>query len=204
MACLKSQRHQQSEGRIYDQNVPQYTECPADFALCIKICLILKAAPLPSNQMKQVDKLSIAIEQLEDALEAYFNGRFHSATVLAGASEQLLAGYVSKHRGIPAWVQERSLVTKIANGIKGFKDVGTTPTTEKKIGDLMNHAYNNSRHAGTKDHTLLFDPRSAAYDLIDRAITNYDMLLSRSDYELPDVRLVQRFRMEGLDGVRIE
>lgn len=154
--------------------------------------------------MKQVEKLDIAIEQLEDALEAYFNGRFHSATVLAGASEQLLAGYVSKLGGTPAWVQERSLIAKIANGLKDFKDEGTNHTTEKEIGDLMNHAYNNSKHAGARDHTLLIDPRSAAYDLIDRAITNYDMLLSRSDFELPDVRLVQRFRMEGLDGVRIE
>jgi hypothetical protein len=35
---------------------------------------------------RSIEKLQIALEQLEDALEAYFAGRFHSAIVLAAAS----------------------------------------------------------------------------------------------------------------------
>ncbi|MDQ7999497.1 MAG: hypothetical protein REU00_06410 [Pseudomonadota bacterium] len=35
---------------------------------------------------QSIDKLQIALEQLDDALEAYFAGRFHSAIVLAAAS----------------------------------------------------------------------------------------------------------------------
>lgn len=42
--------------------------------------------------MEEVQKLNIVVEELEDALQAYFNDRFHSATVLAGAAEEHFTG----------------------------------------------------------------------------------------------------------------
>lgn len=152
--------------------------------------------------MKQIEKLEIALEQLEDALSAYFHARYYSAIVLAGASEQLLAGYVLKHGGTPAWSQSRSAIVMIANGLKLLQEGDPTPTTEQDIGDLLNHAYNNSKHAGSKDHTLQLDPKSEAHELIDRAVLNFDFLLSRPDYSLHDIPLIERFRMEGIGGVR--
>jgi HEPN domain-containing protein len=47
--------------------------------------------------MQSIRKIDMAMEQLEDALEAYFRGHYHSATVLAGAAEQLFAGYLLKY-----------------------------------------------------------------------------------------------------------
>ena len=79
-------------------------------------------------RMKEVKKLDMAVEQLEDALKAYFDGRYHSATVLAGAAEQLFAGHLLKHKQEPAWTNMRSAATKIANGLKqsGGSEVPTT------------------------------------------------------------------------------
>lgn len=154
--------------------------------------------------MRQVQKLDIAVEQLEDALKAYFEGHFHSAVVLAGAAEQLLAGYVSKHGLTPAWSQMRSAIVNIANALKAQVGDTSSPTTDKDIGDLMNRVYNNSKHAGTKDHLVWMDPKLAAQEVIDRAISNYDVLFALGDYDLRDLPLAQRFMMESVEQVRIE
>jgi hypothetical protein len=145
--------------------------------------------------IQEVEKLQIAIEQLEDALEAYFTGRFHSAIVLAGASEQLLAGYLLKYGQTPSWVQTRNVVTRIANALRDESD--EEPTTEKKMGDLLNRAYNNSKHAGTSDHTVLMDPHFEANAVIDRAITNLDALEAQGVAGLREMPLAQRFMTES-------
>ena len=154
--------------------------------------------------MRQVQKLDIAVEQLEDALRAYFDGRFHSAMVLAGAAEQLLAGYVRKHGLTPAWSQMRTAIVKIANALKAQDGNSGSPTTEKDIADLMNYVYNNSKHAGTKDHIVWMAPKLAAQEVIDRAISDYDVLFARNDYNLSELPLAQRFMTESVEQVRME
>ena len=57
--------------------------------------------------MQEVKKIDMAVEQLEDGLQAYFNGRYHSALVLAAAAEQLFAGYMHLHRIEPAFSNMR-------------------------------------------------------------------------------------------------
>lgn len=154
--------------------------------------------------MKQVEKIHIAVEELEDALKAYFERRFHSALVLAAAAEQLLAGYVMKHGLTPAWANTRMVVTKIANGLKIDGDTYEKATTKKEIGDLMNRAYNHSKHAGTSDHTQWMDPKDEAHMAIDRAISNYDVLDAQGIYDLQDMPLAQRFVTESIANVRAE
>jgi len=156
--------------------------------------------------MKQnVQKIDIAIEQLDDALKAYFDGRYHSATVLAGASEQLLAGYVMKHNLTPAWKQARTSITKIANGLRSLQKMDPTPTTEKDIGVLLNYAHNHSKHAGKDEHTIWFDPRFEAQQIIDRAIANFDALFVLSDYrDLPELPLAQRFVLKSAEEAGLE
>lgn len=145
--------------------------------------------------LQEVEKLQIAIEQLEDALVAYFAGRFHSAIVLAGASEQLLAGYLLKYGQTPSWVQTRGIVTRIANALRDEPD--EEPTTEKEIGDLLNRSYNNSKHAGTSDHVVVMDPHFEAKAVIDRAITNFDALDALGVTGLREISLAQRFMVES-------
>lgn len=155
--------------------------------------------------MQRVQKINMAVEELEDALESYFKGRFHSATVLAGAAEQLFAGYLHEYKLKPAWNGERTIITKIANSLRS--DANEKPTTEDEIGNLMNHAYNNSKHAGKADHDIEIDAQKESQHVIDRAISNYDQLLSHPDPDLPDLPdlpLAQRFMMESISDVRVE
>ena len=154
--------------------------------------------------MKEVPKIDIAVEQLEDALDAYFEARYHSAIVLAGAAEQLLAAYVLKSGMKPAWSQMRSAITKIANGLEQRKTGQPGITTEDDIGKLMNRAYNHSKHAGTKELSVYMDPRFEAQEIIDRTISNFDALSGLVEYELPVLPQAQRFIQESVDHVRFE
>ena len=79
-----------------------------------------------------------------------------------------------------------------------------TQTTEKDIGDLLNRAYNHSKHAGKKDHVISFDPKFEANAIIDRAISNFDLLFSRPEYNLTDLPLAQQFRMESVEDITSE
>jgi len=71
--------------------------------------------------MKTLQKIDIAIEELHDALQKYFEGRFHSALVLAGAAEQLIGGYLRRHGQEPTWTNERAVIKKIASGLKDMR-----------------------------------------------------------------------------------
>ena len=153
--------------------------------------------------MEQIQKIDIAVQQLEDALSAYFGGRYHSATVLAGAAEQLLAGYVLKKGLKPAWSQMRSAITKIANGLRQ-RSGAPERVTEDQIGSLMNHAYNNSKHAGTNDHTVCMNPKFEAAEIIDRVISNFDALSGSLDLKLPILPLAQRFVQEYAEDTTVE
>jgi hypothetical protein len=146
--------------------------------------------------------LDIAIEQLRDALDKYVEGHFYSAIVLAGAAEQLLAGHLLKDGLTPSFSQERAAATKIANGLKGLDGSGSVTSTEKEVGNLMNRAYNSSKHAGKDDHLVRMDPQAAALEVIDRAISNYDLLSTRPDYELPDLPLAQQLKEEYANQAR--
>jgi hypothetical protein len=152
--------------------------------------------------MQRVQKINMAVEELEDALECYFKGRFHSATALAGAAEQLFAGYLHKYGLKPTWNGERAIITKIANGLKS--DANEKPTTENQIGNLMNYAYNNSKHAGKADLDIEINAQKESQSVIDRAISNYDQLLSHPDFDLPDLPLAQRFRVESISDIPVE
>ena len=150
--------------------------------------------------MEKVQKIDMAIQELEDALEAYFKGRHHSALVLAAAAEQLFAGYLLKYEITPAYPHERSIITRIANALRTESD--PKETSEKDIGDLMNRVYNHSKHAGKTDHEVLMDAQDESHRVIDRAISNYDQLFTRLEHALPDLPLAQRFRMEAISDVR--
>ena len=139
----------------------------------------------------------MAVQQLEDALRAYFDGRHHSALVLAAASEQLFAGYMHLHEIKPAFSSMRTAIVKIANGLKSREGGDFKPTTEKDIGNLLNRAYNHSHHAGKTELEVHMNPKFEAQETIDRAISNFDTLMFK--YDLADVPRAQRFIMESRD-----
>ena len=142
--------------------------------------------------MKNVEKIDIAVEQLQDALTAYFDRRYFSAMVLAGAAEQLFAGYLHKHKITPTWQQTRSAAAKIARALSPGSATNIS-ASERSIGDLMNFAYNNAKHAGSSDHTIAIGPKDEAKAVIDRAVSNFDTLYAFPGYNLPDIPLAQKF-----------
>lgn len=150
--------------------------------------------------MQEVKKIDMAVQQLEDALTAYFNGRYHSALVLAAAAEQLFAGYLHLHGLEPAFSNMRKAIVKIANGLKQASD--PTLTTEKNIIKLLNRAYNHSHHAGSTELELWMNPKFEAQETVDRAISNFDALSSA--YGLPVLPLSQRFSVESANEVALE
>lgn len=152
--------------------------------------------------MQEIRKIDMAVQQLEDALQAYFNDRFHSALVLAAAAEQLFAGYMHLHKIEPAFTNMRKAIVKFANGLKSRSGTPFKPTTEKDIGELLNYAYNHSHHAGKSELEFRMNPRFEAKETIDRAVSNFDSLFYR--YDLPVLPLAQRFIMESLDEATIK
>jgi hypothetical protein len=146
--------------------------------------------------MRKIQKIDIAFEQLGDALEAYFAGRFHSALVLAAAAEQLFAGYLYKYGLTPAYINERYIITKLSNRLRYVS--GEKETTEKDIGAFLNRVYNHSKHAGKDELDVWMDAKDEARRVIDRAISNYDQLSLRIEHDLQDLPLAQRFRVEPI------
>ena len=151
--------------------------------------------------MQEVKKIDMAFQQLEDALAAYFNGRYHSALVLAAAAEQLFAGYMHLHELEPAFTSMRKIIVKIANGLKSAS-VMTEKRTTQDIGDLLNRAYNHSHHAGKTELELRINPKFEAQETIDRTISNFDALSSR--YVLPILPLAQKFIEESAGEIALE
>ena len=152
--------------------------------------------------MQKVQKVDMAFEQLSDALDAYFAGRFHSAIVLGAAAEQLFAGYLHKYGLKPAYIHERSVIARLANALR--YQSGEVGTTEKSIGDFMNRVYNHSKHAGKADLEVWMDARDEARLVIDRAISNYDQVSLRPEHPLPDLPSAQKFRTATIRDIRTE
>jgi hypothetical protein len=144
----------------------------------------------------------MAVQELEDALDAFFKGRYHSAIVLAAASEQLFGGYLLKYGLTSAYPHERSIITRIANVLRAEND--EKETSEKAIGDLMNRVYNHSKHAGKTELKIEMDAKDEAARVIDRAISNYDQLFTLVEHDLPDLPQVQRFRTETILNLHTE
>ena len=152
--------------------------------------------------MQKIRKIDMAVQQLEDALQAYFDGRYHSALVLAAAAEQLFAGYMHLHEIEPAFSNRKKAIVSVANSLKSRSDASIKQTTDKDIGELLNRAYNQSHHAGKTELELHMNPKFEAQETIDRAVSNFDSL--QSGYELPELVLAQRFVKDLLDESRFK
>ena len=106
-----------------------------------------------------------------------------------------------KHGQTPSWKENCETITKISNGLRAQQNDTFKPANKNKIGKLMNHAYNNSKHAGKTKNTLQMDPKSSAQTTIERAILNYEKLFPL--YDLAELPLSNRFLKELADKAYI-
>ena len=64
--------------------------------------------------------------------------------------------------------------------------------TQKKMAELINEAKNKTKHKnGIDDSAVNFDPKSEAYELLDRALDNYYNLMSI--FGLQETELMRQF-----------
>ncbi|MDD4996973.1 MAG: hypothetical protein PHI99_02410 [Syntrophales bacterium] len=147
--------------------------------------------------MREVQKLFIATELLDRALQMYYEGNSYFASLhLAGAAEEVLAAYVKKYGGTSSFEFMRDFAVMLSKTeiVKNLIDDGVDPT-EKNIADIMNRAKNTTKHMNeTDDDFVHFDAQAEAKDLLDRAVTNYYYLMSFLDLE--ETRLLRQFNAE--------
>ncbi len=142
--------------------------------------------------MNGIDKLNIACELLNRSLLLYYAGDSYFASLhLAGAAEEILGVYVKKSGDESSYETICSATVLLS---KYLSDDGEG-SKSKEIGDLMNHAKNNTKHG----HGLIsFDPEKKTRDILDRAITNYYFLMNH--HNLQETELIHRFNQEVVNA----
>jgi hypothetical protein len=141
--------------------------------------------------MRPTPKLEVACELLDRALRLYYEGGSDFAALhLAGAAEELLGRHVELAGGEPSFKSLRAAAVRLS---KYLSEDGAE-SEAKDIAALMNHAKNATKHMGSKDAHVLFDPRSEAHDVLDRAVTDYYHAMAT--YELQESELIRRFNLE--------
>ncbi|MDH0301691.1 MULTISPECIES: hypothetical protein [unclassified Pseudomonas] len=131
-----------------------------------------------------VSKLEIAVELLDSAIAHYLDPtpRYFSAISLAGAAEELLGKFAERAGQTHAADSLSQAALRIARSFEASEK-----TTLSSIRQLMNHARNATKHMDPNAPSHVeFDPREAARDLIDRAMTNYYSVARVAVEELPE------------------
>ena len=142
--------------------------------------------------MKPTEKLDIACELLDRGLRLYYAKDSYFASIhLAGGAEEILGRYVESVGAEPAFTNLRTAAVRIS----GLISEDGVESTEKSIGDLMNHAKNNTKHGSG---IVSFDPEKEAKELFDRAVTNYYFLMNH--FPLLETELIRRFNEDSVNA----
>jgi len=119
--------------------------------------------------LKTINKLDVAVAQLETALELYFsNGCRIAVTTLAGAAEEILGRYV-EIKGEETALSETVRIVCLLHK----KRCGITPK-HAPIKTRANFAKNSFKHMELEgDFDITVDVEEEAIDMLNRAIDNY-------------------------------
>jgi hypothetical protein len=118
---------------------------------------------------RSYDSKCIAIEQLEVALQLYFEGApYLSVITLSGAAEEIL-GKVAKRRGIDTSLESLKNAAVAIHKLLHNEDVN-----QKVFADRANFARNKLKHINAAEEpTISLDAKQEAIDMLNRAIDNY-------------------------------
>ena len=119
--------------------------------------------------LKIINKLDVAISQLETALELYLsNGCRISVTTLAGAAEEILGRYLEIKGEETALAQTIRVICLLHK-----KRCGMTPQ-HAPIKTRANFAKNSFKHMDLQgDFDIKVDVEEEAIDMLNRAVDNY-------------------------------
>ena len=141
------------------------------------------------------DKVTVARVQLEQALRLFVRDNdYISAATLAGAADGILEsilkkrGKIDDRMGVNHFEEMRALYGHLMGD--------DSPANLKALGEWMNRPRNALKHydLGDNDTAIDFNPKIAAEDLIDRAVSDFVSVTG----EWPDDELYCAFR----DAVR--
>lgn len=128
--------------------------------------------------IKRITAEEIAEEQLLAALRLWHQSEYVPAITLAGAAEEILGKRLRRIGKEPSFDNLRDSIVRIAR-VHGDTD----PGTEKLVGELLNTTRNELKHY-SGDEALEFDLRSDSIEMLERAITNYMMLVGTIHEEM--------------------
>lgn len=140
---------------------------------------------------KPTPKLFVAIQLLDRALSMYYQeDSYFAALHLAGAAEEILGVYVEREGHQSSFTSLHAGAVEIAQTLD--EDGESKP---KDIIGLMNYARNRTKHMDKEgDDELHFDPKIEAFDILNRAITNFYTLMQY--FDLQETVNFQRFNSE--------
>ena len=142
--------------------------------------------------LKTMNKMDVAVAQLETALKLYFsNGCRISVTTLAGAAEEILGRYV-EIKGEETALSETVRIVCLFHK----KRCGMTPK-HAPIKAMANFAKNSFKHMDQElDFDITLDIEEEAIDMLNRATDNYwKLTLSLT----PLMERYEEFRRTGID-----
>lgn len=119
--------------------------------------------------LKTINKLEVAVAQLETALELFFSNSCRiSVTTLAGAAEEILGRYLEIKGGETALAERVRIVCLLHK-----RRCGATPK-HAPIKAMANFAKNSFKHMDLEaDFEITVDVEEEAIDMLNRAIDNY-------------------------------
>jgi len=136
-------------------------------------------------------KLLVAVQLLDRALSMYYQeDSYFAALHLAGAAEEIMGVYVERKGHQSSSISLQAVAVRVSE----LLDEGTA-AKPKDIIDLMNYARNRTKHINREgDDDVYFDPKIEAFDILDRAITNFYTLMQY--FDLRDTENLYRFNAE--------
>ena len=104
------------------------------------------------------------------AIRLWHSGDFISTITLAGAAEEILGKRLRKLGREPSFGNLKEAIVALS---RKFGDCD--PKTDQLVGDLLNQTRNEMKHYAGEEE-LEFDLREDSIELLERAITNFQML----------------------------
>ncbi len=147
--------------------------------------------------MDQTSKLAIATELLDCGLRLYFDGNaYFSSLHLAGAADEILGAYVTHHGDVSAL---KSMVNSAVR-LSKYIDEGGIESSSVEIQNLMNLPKNAVKHMNSlSDDSVSFDAKFEAESMLERAISNYYLLMAHSVLGLKSTELINRFNARQIE-----
>jgi hypothetical protein len=134
--------------------------------------------------MKRYDKLHIADEMLDSAIEEFLdNRRFFAALNMAGVAQELYGKAIRIENG-------QDTITKIANeSFEIYKKNRSSDSTLKEFKEISSHAKNGIKHFDTaNDQHIEIDPNKEARLMIAVALND------KAQLERPESNWDKRFK----------